>query len=154
MEHIFKKNILNNNYKNFEKYNDTYFNAIYCLSELFELYESVLVYKYYVYKKGAKKVHKTGVLNLDVKYIINIEEYEYICKMYLLIVKNILYYIWSFEYYIYKNKNKLTKLHVIDEVYLDFGYHIYPKDKQNFTQYDDFERLVSEKDFSNGKVIP
>lgn len=154
MEHIFKKKFLNNNYKNFDKYHDTYLDAIHCLSELFELYESVLVYKYYVYKKGAKEVHKRGFLDLDVKYIINIEEYEYICKMYLLIVKNILYYIWSFEYYIFKNKNKLTKLHVIDEIYVDFGYHIYPKDKQNFTQYDQFHLLVWEENFPNDKVIP
>jgi len=91
--------------------------------------------------------------DLDVKYIINIKEYEYIYKMYLLIVKNILYYIWSFEYYIYKDKNKLTKLYVIDDVYVDFGYHIYPKDKENFTQYENFDLLVSEEDFPNDKII-
>lgn len=151
IEHILKKKFLNNNYKNFAKYNETYSYAIYCLSELFELYESVLVYKYYVYKKGAKKVYKRE--DLDVKYIINIKEYEYIYKMYLLIVKNILYYIWSFEYYIYKDKNKLTKLYVIDDVYVDFGYHIYPKDKANFTQYENFDLLVSEEDFPNDKII-
>lgn len=151
IEHMLKIFFLNNNYKNFEKYHETYSYAISCLSDLFELYESVLVYKYYVYKRGAKRVW--GAQDIDVKYIINIKEYEYIYKMYLLIIKNILYYIWSFEYYIYKDKNKLTKLHVIDDVYVDFGYHIYSKDKENFNQYDNFEWLVSENDFPNDKMI-
>lgn len=39
-------------------------------------------------------------------------------------------------------------------MYVDFGYHIYPKDKQNFNQYDDFDWLVSENNFSINKVIP
>lgn len=150
MEHILKNFFLNNNYKKFERYYDTYSEAIYSLSELFELYESVLVYKYYAYKKGSK--HLNG--KEYTKHDISIEEYEYIYKIYLLIVKNTLYYIWSFEFFIFQNKNKLTKLNVIDEVYVDFGYHIYPKNKENFNQYDNFKTLISENDFSINMVIP
>lgn len=150
MEHILKKDFLNNNYKNFERYYNTYVDAIYSLSELYELYESVLVYKYYAYKKGSK--HLNG--KEYTKHDISIEEYEYIYKIYLLIVKNTLYYIWSFEFFVFQNKDKLTKLNVIDEVYVDVGYHVYSKDKQNFNQYDDFDWLVSENDFPIDKVIP
>lgn len=150
MEHILKKDFLNNNYKNFERYYNTYVDAIYSLSELFELYESVLVYKYYAYKKGSK--HLNG--KEYTKHDISIEEYEYIYIIYLLIVKNTLYYIWSFEFFVFQNKDKLTKLNVIDEVYVDFGYHVYSKDKRNFNQYDDFDWLVSENDFPIDKVIP
>lgn len=152
MEYILKKKFLNNNYRKFEKYHDIYMEAIYSLSELFELYESVLVYKYYAYKKGSKHLNRKK--HEYIHYNISVEEYEYIYIMYLLIVKNTLYYIWSFEFFIFQNKNKLTKLHIIDEIYVDVGYHIYSKDKQNFNQYDNLKTLISENDFSDNKIIP
>lgn len=150
MEHILKKNFLNNNYKKFDRYHDVYMEAICCLWELFELYESVLVYKYYAYKNGSK--HLNRKVHEYVHHNISIEEYEYIYKIYLLIVKNTLYFIWSFEFFIFQNKDKLTKLYVIDEIYVDFG-HIYPKNKENFNQYDQFKTLISENDFSDNKII-
>lgn len=154
---MLKEEYLNNNYKKFEKYIDIYREAIDCLSELFELTESVLIYKYIEYKKGGKEYvykNKKGMNNKYINYNIEIEEYEYIYKMYLLIIKNIIYYIWSLEYYVFQNKNKLTKFYVIDDVYVDFGYHIYPKDKDNFDQYDEFPVLIKEKDYPNNKEIP
>lgn len=45
---MLKPIFLNNNYKYFDMYEDVYINAIHCLSELFEAFESVLVYKYYI----------------------------------------------------------------------------------------------------------
>jgi hypothetical protein len=69
--------------------------------------------------------------------------------MYLLIVKNILFFIWSFEYYILKDKTKITKLYVIEDVNLEFGYHIYDKNINEYDAYDTFEWLVSEKDLKD-----
>jgi hypothetical protein len=67
--------------------------------------------------------------------------------MYLLIVKNLLFFIWSFEYYILKDKTKITKLYVIENINLEYGYHIYNKDIKEYDPYDIFEGLVSVKDF-------
>lgn len=67
-------------------------------------------------------------------------EYEYIYKTYLLILKNILHFIWSFEYNILKDKNKLTKFYVIDDNDLDLGYHIYTKNKNEYNPYDTFSK--------------
>lgn len=150
IKQMLKPIFLNNNYKYFDIYEDIYTNAIDCLSELFEAFESVLVYKYYVYKKGALDLN----FNRYITSYIELEEWEYIYKMYLLVIKNVIYYIWSFEYYILQDKSKLTKLHVIDTAEVDFGYHIYSKDKENFNQYDNFPWLISGKDFTNDKVIP
>lgn len=132
--------LLNNNHT---YYYETYIYAIYSLPQLFKIFENVLYYKYYVLKKGAKNEYKYNVL----QNIIDINEYEYIYKMYLLILQNILFYIWSFEYFILKDKNNLTKLYIIEDVNLEYGYHIYPKPKANYNSYDIFKPIVTEKIF-------
>jgi hypothetical protein len=67
--------------------------------------------------------------------------------MYLLIVKNILFFIWSFEYYILKDNTKITKLYVIKDINLEYGYHIYDKDINEYDPCESFQWLVSLKDF-------
>jgi hypothetical protein len=88
MEHMFKKMNFNKNYKYLFKYHETYISAKYCLNDLFEVFESLLYYKYYMYEKGAKKYYDTDAIPY-----INKEEYANIYQMYLLIVKNILFFI-------------------------------------------------------------
>lgn len=97
-----------------------------------------------MYKKGALDLN----FNRYITSYIELEEWEYIYKMYLLVIKNVIYYILQ-------DKSKLTKLHVIDTAEVDFGYYIYSKDKENFNQYDNFPILVSGKCWNNKvKVIP
>lgn len=125
-------------------YYATYFSAIdsFNFMGLIKAFETVLYYKYYVIKKGVKNEY-----DINNSYnIIDINEYEYIYKMYLLILKNILFYIWTYEYFILEDKNKLTKLYVIEDINLEFGYHIYPKDKDNYNPYDTFKPMIGEVD--------
>jgi hypothetical protein len=90
MEHMLNQiNInFNKNYKYLEKYYKTYISVKNRLSDSIEVFESVLYYKYYVYEKGAQKYYDT-----DQTHYINKEEYDNIYRMYLLIVKNILFFI-------------------------------------------------------------
>lgn len=131
-------------YKYLVNYHDTYVQLIYSLTDLLGLFESVLYYKYYKLKKGIKDKYSDNIVKS-----ISINKYEYIYTMYLLILKNILFYIWSFEYYILKDKNKITKLYVIKNVDLEYGYHIYPKDIDNYNTQDVFKVLFSEKELKD-----
>lgn len=133
---------LNNKLKYFIKYNNIYTIAIDCLQDLFTMFESVLFYKYYVYEKGAPDYDINNI-----KYKISSEEYDYVYKMYYLILKNILFYIWSFEFSVFQDKNNLTKIYIIDDKNLEYGYHVYPYDKNHFNTQDLFPFLVSEKDY-------
>jgi hypothetical protein len=88
MEHMLKQINFDNNYKYLDKYYDTYLDTIHSLNDLFEVFESVLYYKYYVYEKGKEKYYDTDAIPY-----INKEEYDKIYQMYLLIVKNLLFFI-------------------------------------------------------------
>lgn len=118
-------------------YYTVYFNALSSLTELFRALEIALYYKFYVLKKGAKSKIDAQVFKLSN------DEFEYIYKTYKLILKNVLHFIWSFEYNIFKDINKLTKLYVIDDNDLDLGYHIYPKNKNEYKVSDTFLKFIN-----------
>jgi hypothetical protein len=82
----------------------------------------------------------------SIKNVISIQKYEYIYNLILLILKNILFFIWSFEYYILKDKNKLTKLYVIKDINIECGYHIYSRDTNFYNDCNIFPPLFCEED--------
>lgn len=47
----------------------------------------------------------------------------------------------------FQDKNNLTKIYIIDDKNLEYGYHVYPYDKNHFNTQDLFPFLVSEKDY-------
>ena len=115
---------------NYNDYYNVYIHVFNNLHKIFSMFESILFYKYFI----LKKVGKEKSINK-----ISSEEYKNIYKICLNILKNILFFLWWFEYNILKNKNKLTKLYIIEDINLEFGYHIYLKDKNNYNPYDSFE---------------
>jgi hypothetical protein len=121
-------------------YYTVYFNALSSLTELFRALEIALYYKFYVLQKGTI-TDDTYIYQKLIK--LSNEEFEYIYKTYKLIVKNVLHFIWSFEYNILKDRNKLTKLYVIEDNDLDLGYHIYPKNKNEYKVSDTFLKFIN-----------
>lgn len=117
-------------------YYDIYFCVFKNLQQLFILFEKVLFYKYFVYNNDYE-----GTPNLK------LAEYNMLFNFYLSVLKTILHFIWSFEYNVLKDKTKLTKFHVIDDEDLEFGYHIYLKDKANYNPYDSFNETIKEEDY-------
>lgn len=119
------------------------------LNTLFTDFESLLFYKYCILKKGYIKndgdgsTHGTFLAYLakytsleSLKYCsnskfisidmepliqtaISIEEFEYIYKIYFLILKNVLHFIWSYELYKLECKMQLTQFKI------DENNHIY-----------------------------
>ena len=127
---VFKKKYIMNYYT-------VYVKTFSSLGELFKALETVLYYKFYILKKGFKETSSFLFVDQQTIKISNIE-YEYIYITYLLILKNVLHFIWSFEYNILKDKNKITKFYVIENNYLEFGYHIYLKNINEYHSYDTF----------------
>lgn len=129
-ELVFKKKYIMNYYT-------IYVNTFSSLGELFKALETALYYKFYILKKGFKETASFLFIDQQTLKISNIE-YEYIYMTYLLILKNVLHFIWSFEYNILKDKNKITKFTVIKDNDLEFGYHIYLKNINEYHSYDTF----------------
>lgn len=110
----------------YELYNEIFLN----ISNIFVLIESVLYFKYF-------NSHK----------ITDIKNYEYAYRLYILILKNILHFMWSVEYNI--DKNKITRLYVDKEIG-EYGYSIYFNESCN--EYTELP-LFTQKDFINNNFL-
>ena len=130
---------ININYNNeISNYNyDIYLQLFNNLRVLFKTFEAVIYYKYYVYNKGYKEYDKYAEVWKKPQVLVS--EYIFTYTTLLLILKNLLHFMWSFEYNILKDKSKITKCYVIKDTNLEYGFHIYLKDIKNFSPYDHFD---------------
>ena len=108
-QYIITNNKINTNIL-YDIYYDVYHDIFKNICEIFILFESILYYKYY---------------NLNKKTITSEDPYyEYVYNLYYLILKNILHFMWSFEYNI--DKNKMTQLFVNkSNMCSEYGYNVY-----------------------------
>ena len=123
-----------------------YSDAMFSVNELFIEFESVLYYKYCVLKKGLKKNYCN---NFTSETLYSVNTYQEIYQINFLILKIMIFYIWDFEYSIFKDLNKITKWYIIENINLEYGYHIYSKDKNNYNPYEPAILKVNIKDYES-----
>lgn len=131
MDSRFRRIIHNNNNNNNNDINSNLYYEIFLnISDIFKLLESILYYKYF-------NSHK----------IIDWKNYEDAYRLYYLILKNILHFMWSVEFYI--DKNQITRLYIDNQIG-EYGYSIYFNEECNdYTKIS----LSIKKDFINNNFL-